>query len=234
VADFYQLYQVIGDSFSNTPYTARTQFQLPDARSRVPGFVDQGSNLTFRTLGDSIGEERHMLITEEMPVHSHPDSNGPDGQKRGITTFNATGLDDRSGSNTYSTKVIATVIDPQHAHSYNTTNTTGGLTIGGAPAAGNSGSAITSSNSTGISVKITVNDPTHAHAIYPEGGGPGSSNGINFNDYGKSVPHNNMQPTIFMGNMFVFSGKATYNAPYTGMGVNTRPSSDGSFKFPYT
>ena len=66
---------------------------------------------------------------------------------------------------------------------------------------------------------IVWNDPTHAHFIYPQGG---------------SNAHNNMQPTIFMGNMFIFSGKATYNAPYAGMGVNTTKSSDGSFKFPYT
>ena len=49
-----------------------------------------------------------------------------------------------------------------------------------------------------------VVDPGHRHAIPTEGG---------------DQPHNNIQPTIFMGNMFIFSGKITYgNYPYTGNG----------------
>jgi microcystin-dependent protein len=49
-----------------------------------------------------------------------------------------------------------------------------------------------------------VVDPRHRHTVFSEGG---------------DEPHNNIQPTIFMGNMFIFSGKITYgNYPYTGNG----------------
>ena len=48
------------------------------------------------------------------------------------------------------------------------------------------------------SVALTINDPTHRHGIQNDGG---------------SNAHNNMQPTLFIGNMFIYSGKPTYNNP---------------------
>lgn len=39
---------------------------------------------------------------------------------------------------------------------------------------------------------VTLNDPTHQHQIGSTGGG---------------AAHNNMQPTLFIGNMFIYSGK---------------------------
>ena len=49
-----------------------------------------------------------------------------------------------------------------------------------------------------------LTDPGHIHNIYPSGG---------------SNAHNNMQPTIFLGNLFIYSGKpfstSSSGAPYT-------------------
>jgi microcystin-dependent protein len=48
-----------------------TTFNLPDLRGRTPIGAGQGPNLTNRTLGQTLGEETHILSKEEMPAHSH-------------------------------------------------------------------------------------------------------------------------------------------------------------------
>lgn len=48
-----------------------TTFNLPDARGRVPMGAGTGSGLTARTVGQSGGEETHLLTTAEMPAHTH-------------------------------------------------------------------------------------------------------------------------------------------------------------------
>lgn len=57
----------------------------------------------------------------------------------------------------------------------------------------------------------TISDDTHNHQIYNTGGGQ---------------PHNNMQPTLFLGNLFIYSGKVSYgNNPFTaGIYANTGSS----------
>jgi microcystin-dependent protein len=43
-----------------------------------------------------------------------------------------------------------------------------------------------------------------------------STTGITINNNGSSLHHNNMQPTLFVGNMFVFCGRINYGTyPYT-------------------
>ena len=50
---------------------------------------------------------------------------------------------------------------------------------------------------------IVVTDPTHVHTFTTL-------------NTGGSNAHNNMQPTLFIGNVFIYSGKTTYgNYPYT-------------------
>jgi hypothetical protein len=53
----------------------------------------------------------------------------------------------------------------------------------------------------------TITDPTHRHAIAANGG---------------DQPHNNIQPTIWIGNLFVYSGRLFRDAP-------TGPSGDNIF-----
>lgn len=48
-----------------------TTFNLPDARGRVPMGAGAGSGLTARTVGQSGGEETHLLTTGELPAHTH-------------------------------------------------------------------------------------------------------------------------------------------------------------------
>ena len=193
VSDFLFLFNVIGYSFGGTG----GQFQLPNAAGRVPGAIGAGSGLTSRALGDKVGTETHTLTIAEMPAHNH----GTDATDV-IVGNNLTGA---AGSHTH------TINDPGHSHTQTTINddfnNTGG-NYGGNYARpsyppSDSAGTITWTNTinsatTGITVNAVGN---HQHSIATQGGGQA---------------HNNMQPTLFMGNMFIYSGKTNYgNYPYT-------------------
>lgn len=49
-----------------------TTFNVPDFRGRAPIGAGQGTGLTNRALGATLGEEAHALTTAEMPAHTHP------------------------------------------------------------------------------------------------------------------------------------------------------------------
>lgn len=114
------LFALIGYAFGGSG----ANFTLPDLRGRVAGAVGTGSGLSARTLGQSVGEETHVLTIPEMPAHTHTIMTGA--PSVGVVSSN-----------------------------------TGSNNVGG--------NSSTSSN-----------------------GGGGA--------------HNNMQPTLFVGNFFIFSG----------------------------
>ena len=228
VTEFEMLFNVIGYSFGG----AGTQFQLPDAAGRVPGITGSGSGLTTRALGDSVGEEEHTLIIAEMPSHNHgTDSNlAPGVPSNNTTTSNGlhthgyvmdsngshshTGTTDASGLHNHDTNAVGGQgnYGLALANGVNTVTSTdssdGELnvwTLPGALAMSNSGShthTFTTSNAGLHNHTLTIsNAGLHAHVINPAGG---------------DAPHNNMQPTLFVGNLFIYSGKTTYGSyPYT-------------------
>jgi microcystin-dependent protein len=122
------LFAVIGTSFGNVDSNT---FNLPDCRGRVLGTVGQGSGLTNRTLGASVGAETHTLTTSEIPSHTH-------------TVANTVVI---NGAST----TTATDNSPNEINLNTTQTTTSGATGGGGA-------------------------------------------------------HNNMQPTVFIGNVFIYSG----------------------------
>lgn len=136
------LFSAIGTSFGSADSES---FNLPDCRGRVLGTLGQGSGLTNRALGVSVGAETHTLTIGEMPSHNH-----------GVT-------------------------DPGHTHSYqNNTNNQGTDNVLNSETAADDGD---------------LNQTTG-----------NSTTGITINNTGGGGAHNNMQPTLFVGHVFIYSG----------------------------
>jgi microcystin-dependent protein len=144
---YADLFAIIGTSFGAGDGT--TTFNLPDARGRVLGTTGDGSGLTSRSLGSSVGSETHTLTADEMPVHSH-----------GIT-------------------------DPGHNHSY--VNNTNDQNTDNVFASEIAADQVDLSSTTGT-----------------------STTGITVNNAGGGLAHNNMQPTLFIGNTFIFAAYRTH------------------------
>lgn len=66
---YSNLFTAIGTSFGVGD--GSTTFNLPDLRGRTTIGVGQGSGLTNRTIGQSVGAETHVLTQDEMPSHTH-------------------------------------------------------------------------------------------------------------------------------------------------------------------
>ncbi len=56
-------------------WDAGTPLLIPDYRGRVIGISGQGTGLSPREVGDSVGEEQHLLIIGEIPYHNHGGGN---------------------------------------------------------------------------------------------------------------------------------------------------------------
>jgi microcystin-dependent protein len=196
ISKFQFLYNVIGNSFG-TP-TAPTKFRLPNPAGRVPGVIGttgiRDPNPIYSTitlpLGSTIGEYRHQLTIGEMPSHNHGVAGG--GQ---VSTNNSTSV------------VSITLNDLTHAHTgttnelVDTPESEGATNIGANVTVSGSGQRYltftTQNNSTGM----TLINGVHAHTLNPAG----------LDQY-----HNNIQPTIGMGNMFIYSGLPQHGSyPYT-------------------
>jgi microcystin-dependent protein len=179
-SEYEILYNVIGGTFGETA----TQFRLPDPQGRVLGAVGTGAGLTPRSKGDSVGEETHTLIINEMPAHKH-------GSVDVSGNTNGDGLTAAEGSHTHG------VTDPGHSHSM-PIRSEGFADLGPDDDVSQGSGYNTGSSTTGISIQSAG---THQHAIGSTGGGQA---------------HNNMQPTLFYGNLYIYSGKVNNGSfPYT-------------------
>ncbi len=179
-----KLFEIIGTSFGSIDSES---FNLPDCRGRVLGILGNGSGLTNRTMGSLIGSETHTLTTAQMPAHTHTGTTDLSG------VHSHTGTTDSSGEHTHTSNANGgqgnlglvtanggnTVVETDASSGeLNVWTTPSALSI---DASGNHTHTFTS-NSSG----------NHTHTFTTASTGSGNS-------------HNNMQPTIFMSNVFIYS-----------------------------
>jgi microcystin-dependent protein len=187
------LFQVIGYTFGGSG----SSFSLPNMRGRVMGSVgtvtDASPITTSFAPGQSVGEVSHKLTVPEMPAHNHNKATASPGSNTVADGTTSVQADHTHG-----------VTDPGHSHSYfnqpNTVNPAVSLTT--TDVADNVNvNQTTGSSTTGVTINPAG---THSHTISSNGG----------DQY-----HNNMQPTLFYGNTFIYSGIPTMGAwPYqTGL-----------------
>jgi microcystin-dependent protein len=163
-----------------------SSFNLPNPQGRVLGIagqVDLSSNTW--AIGDVSGSETHTLTIAEMPSHTH-------GSLDVSGNTNGDGLTGVSGEH------IHTATDSGHTHPYsNNTNNQNTDNVFSTETAADDAD-LSATTGTGYA-QITV-DPSgnHQHTIGSTGG---------------DQPHNNIQPTIWIGNLYVYSGRLFHNAP---------------------
>jgi microcystin-dependent protein len=177
------LFEVVGTSFGSTD---STNFRLPDLRGRVFGGLNQSGNRnnTFseRNLGSATGAETHTLTIGEMPSHNHA-----------IT-------DPSHAHNITDPSHAHNITDPGHVHSGDTyrigTQTVNDIAGGDTAADEGVANDDVDSATTGI----TVNNATTGVTVN------NNTTGITINNRGGDLAHNNMQPTLFAGNIYIFAG----------------------------
>jgi len=181
------LFQVLGYTFGGSGNT----FNLPDSQGRVLGSVGTVTDANSRTrtyvAGDKVGELDHKLTIPEMPSHNHDDNTPAVGSTtvEGNTSTATTGITHN-----------ATGPTPEGGgtgNGYGLIYQDGQSTMNASVNAGNEPNLFTSSTA------LILTDPGHKHKIASNGG----------DQY-----HNNIQPTLFYGNLFVYSGIPINGVPF--------------------
>jgi microcystin-dependent protein len=173
---YNHLYGVIGGAFG---VSGETHFRLPDPAGRVPAVVGQAApGMNTWVMGDISGEEKHQLTIAEMPAHKHG-------------SVDVTGNTNGNGSTTTNGLHAHNITDEGHSHSY--VKNTNDQNTDNAFASETAADQADLPGTTGVSTTgIIINqDGSHNHSMGSTGG---------------SQAHNTIQPTIYVGNMFIYGG----------------------------
>ena len=173
------LFQVIGYTFGGSG----NSFNLPNPAGRVMGTVgtvtdDDARSRTY-VAGQYVGELDHKLTVPEMPAHNHNKATASPGAN---TT--ADGTTSVQGDHTHG------VTDNKHQHSYSRPNGSidAAESLTTHPAVNTAVTDVTSLEFSNISINPAG---AHSHTISSNGG---------------DQFHNNVQPTLFYGNTFIYCG----------------------------
>ena len=203
VTDYQFLFNVIGYSFGSA--ANGEQFVLPNPSGRVPGFAGVGVDINRSTfsaiMGLSTGEYMHQLTIPELASHNHGVASTIQSSFNNSTSVEFTGLSVLTST--------TGVYDSGHTHSYIRTYDNNHTNADATPLTSSANNSGTFGETTGTG-NANIVDPGHRHPIND----PGHSHTLH--SAGGDQRHNNVQPTLFVGNMFIYNGKPTYGAwPYT-------------------
>jgi microcystin-dependent protein len=185
-SEYRNLFAVLGTDFGPGDVPGST-FNLPDAQGRVVGLIGAAVDVSDRIWldGEISGDYVHTLTIAEIPAHNHDICGG-------MLNIDNSVVPSGNGNTSITPDHDHGITDPGHTHNYlNITDTAGSGAID--DAAGSGSGSTTTSNTTNISVNSAG---AHQHQIASNGG---------------SLPHNNIQPTLFMGNLFVYCGQPGKN-----------------------
>ena len=189
VQQYYQLWEVIGYSFTPAGQPD-TIFYLPNPAGTVPGIAGTGTDSRMSTFnfstGQQYGEYQHVLTIPEMPAHNHFGNTST--MSTGITILN-------NSTNIY---------DSGHNHQYSQTNTgsSGQFATPGNDILNSGFNNGANNNAHTVSSFAQIQDPQHKHN-YTD---PRHYHYFSTSYTGGDLPHNNVQPTLTIGNMFIYSG----------------------------
>jgi microcystin-dependent protein len=191
-SEYPTLFSIVGTSFgSDSPIT----FNIPNTAGRVLASVGQ-ADPTFRTWsnGDYNGTETHEMTLEEMPSHNHAGTTVISGD------HSHTGTIGNNGIHTH------TITDPGHTHTQTTVNDDFNNSGENPPGfTGDSAGTRTWNNINSSTTGISINaDGEHNHNISISSDGSHSHN-FTTGSVGGSASFNIMQPTLFIGNVFIFA-----------------------------
>ena len=210
-----QLFEIIGTSFGSLNTDS---FTLPDMRGRVPGSIGHGTNLTTRALGDKLGEEYHTMTLSELVSHTHT------GTTNNAGSHTHTGTTDNAGSHTHTG---TTDNAGSHTHS---SNATGGQGNFGLAKADGTNTVIDTDSSQGelnvwrTAGALTINsDGVHQHSFttasvadhqhtFTTASVADHQHTFTTQSTGSTTPFNVMQPTLFVGNTFIYSGDKKHHS----------------------
>ena len=206
------LFNIIGTNFGEGDKS--TTFNLPDVRGRVPGAIGQGSGLSNRALGNKAGAEAHKLTATQIPAHGHDVTDT--GHTHSVTdTGHVHSVTDTGHIHGVTdTGHVHSVTDPGHKHSLGMATTDDTLTGNQGDGAAKMATSDTDTAKTGISLeagKTGINLESGKTGVSLQNAKTSLSlqnakTGISTMKTGDGQAHSVMQPTVFVGNLFIYSG----------------------------
>ena len=209
-AVYDDLFRVIGTSFGTENPSS---FNIPDMRGRVLGGIGHSGNVGDAThaLGHSDGIENITLTSSQIPAHSHT----------GTTEARITGITSSGTTNNSVTGVTANSVSG-HSHTYNDAyfaeHIGGGSNFGTSAGTDTDNAFVWRNASGGYSTSPqdintstagghthTITDAGHTHSFTANISDPSHTHAFTTQNTGGGGSHFNLQPTLFAGNLFIYS-----------------------------